>query len=224
MTKFHSIDYIKALKKCDPAEVNSKDAETPSSCDGVDGQSHSKRPRAIWTEPLSLAAREEFGLVDDCAPYAGCFRGACAVAGASLMGADLLARGHCDVAINWGGGRHHGRASKAEGFCFLNDAVLAILHLGRRYRRVLYVDIDVHHGDGVQEAFYEDPSVFTLSLHHRGPGFYPGSGAGKEVGVGAGLYRCLNLPLRAGASDSTFSTVFSDAFDCVLASYKPQVG
>jgi histone deacetylase 1/2 len=59
------------------------------------------------------------------------------------------------VAINWGGGRHHGMSERAEGFCFVNDCVLACLHLGRRFKRILYFDLDVHHGDGVQSAFYQ---------------------------------------------------------------------
>ena len=129
-----------------------------------------KRPRAacvvespgggVWGSTLAggtarcaampLAEREEFGLVDDCAPFPGVFEYACAVAGASLQGADLLARGSCSVAINWGGGRHHAKRDRADGFCFVNDVVLALLHLLRRFRRVLYFDIDVHHGDGVQ--------------------------------------------------------------------------
>ena len=74
------------------------------------------------------------------------------------------------------GGRHHASASKASGFCYVNDAVLALLKLSSVFDRVAYIDMDVHHGDGVANAFAHDGSVFTISIHHSATGFFPASG------------------------------------------------
>jgi len=90
-------------------------------------------------------------------------------------GAARLNRGLCDIAINWAGGLHHAKKSEASGFCYVNDIVLGILELLRYYPRVLYIDIDVHHGDGVEEAFYTTDRVMTCSFHKYGE-FFPGTG------------------------------------------------
>lgn len=90
-------------------------------------------------------------------------------------GAARLNRGLCDIAINWAGGLHHAKKSEASGFCYVNDIVLGILELLRYYARVLYIDIDVHHGDGVEEAFYTTDRVMTVSFHKYGE-FFPGTG------------------------------------------------
>lgn len=93
----------------------------------------------------------------------------------TLEGAARLNRGLCDIAINWAGGLHHAKKSEASGFCYVNDIVLGILELLRYYARVLYIDIDVHHGDGVEEAFYTTDRVMTVSFHKYGE-FFPGTG------------------------------------------------
>lgn len=92
-----------------------------------------------------------------------------------IEGAARLNRGLCDIAINWAGGLHHAKKSEASGFCYVNDIVLGILELLRYYARVLYIDIDVHHGDGVEEAFYTTDRVMTVSFHKYGE-FFPGTG------------------------------------------------
>jgi histone deacetylase 1/2 len=83
-------------------------------------------------------------------------------AGGSLDGAIQLNRGHTDIAINWAGGLHHAKKSEASGFCYVNDIVLAILELLKYHQRVLYIDVDIHHGDGVEEAFYSTDRVMTV--------------------------------------------------------------
>ena len=84
------------------------------------------------------------------------------LSGGSVDGAALLAAGKTDIAFNWAGGMHHAKKAEASGFCYVNDIVLAILELLKTYRRVLYVDIDIHHGDGVEEAFYLTDRVMTV--------------------------------------------------------------
>jgi histone deacetylase 1/2 len=111
-------------------------------------------------------------------------------------GAARLNRGLCDIAINWAGGLHHAKKSEASGFCYVNDIVLGILELLRYYPRVLYIDIDVHHGDGVEEAFYTTDRVMTCSFHKYGE-FFPGTGELKvryatSMNVTSSLYNQLN--------------------------------
>jgi len=92
-----------------------------------------------------------------------------------LAGAVKLNKQQADVAINWAGGLHHAKKSEASGFCYVNDIVLAILELLKYHQRVLYVDIDIHHGDGVEEAFYTTDRVMTVSFHKYGE-YFPGTG------------------------------------------------
>lgn len=90
-------------------------------------------------------------------------------------GAVKLNHGESDIAINWAGGLHHAKKSEASGFCYINDIVLAILELLKYHARVLYIDIDIHHGDGVEEAFYTTDRVMTVSFHKYGE-YFPGTG------------------------------------------------
>ena len=110
--------------------------------------------------------------------------------GGSLDGAHRLIDGSADIAINWSGGLHHAKSDEASGFCYINDIVLAILELLRFYPRVLYVDIDVHHGDGVEEAFVNTDRVMTVSFHKYDGNFFPQTGDVTEIGEGAGRYCC----------------------------------
>ena len=98
--------------------------------------------------------------------------------GAPTDGAVRLNHGQADICVNWGGGLHHAKKSEASGFCYVNDIVLAILELLKYHARVLYIDIDIHHGDGVEEAFYVTDRVMTVSFHKFGD-FFPGTGAVK---------------------------------------------
>ena len=104
-----------------------------------------------------------------------------ACSGGSIDAAMRLNHGLTDIAINWAGGLHHAKKSEASGFCYVNDIVLAILELLKFHARVLYIDIDIHHGDGVEEAFYTTDRVMTVSFHKFGE-FFPGTGDCK-VGV-----------------------------------------
>jgi hypothetical protein len=107
------------------------------------------------------------------------------------------------VAINWAGGLHHAKKFEASGFCYINDIVLGILELLKYHPRVLYLDIDIHHGDGVEEAFYTTDRVMTVSFHKYGDYFFPGTGDVKDVGVKGGKYYSVNVPLKDGINDET---------------------
>lgn len=121
--------------------------------------------------------------------------------------AHMINDGQADIAINWAGGLHHAKKREASGFCYINDIVLAILELLRTYSRVLYIDIDCHHGDGVEEAFYTTDRVLTCSFHKFGE-YFPGTGTVCDIGMEKGLGYSVNVPLRDGLTDAALKKVF----------------
>jgi histone deacetylase 1/2 len=121
--------------------------------------------------------------------------------------AQRLNDGAADIAINWAGGLHHAKKREASGFCYINDIVLAILELLRTFPRVLYIDIDCHHGDGVEEAFYTTDRVLTCSFHKFGD-YFPGTGHIEDKGKGKGHGYSVNVPLRDGLTDDALNRVF----------------
>lgn len=140
--------------------------------------------------------------------------------GGSIQAAEEVIAGR--VAFNPAGGMHHARAGSAQGFCYFNDPVLAIMRLKRAGWRVLYVDIDAHHGDGVEEAFLDDPDVFTLSLHMDTTYAYPYRGGGlADEGTTKGGRTTLNIPLPQGTHDAEYRLLFDGAWERVLAGFSP---
>jgi acetoin utilization protein AcuC len=143
--------------------------------------------------------------------------------GAGLVGADLLLEGRFDIVFNLLGGFHHAMVGKASGFCYLNDVVLACLRLAAAGRRVAYVDVDAHHGDGVQEAFYRRADVLTISVHESGKSLFPWGGFEPEIGEGPGLGYNVNLSLPAGTYDSAFVSAYDRVVMPLLRAYRPDV-
>lgn len=111
----------------------------------------------------------------DCPVFDGLFKYCQIYTGGSVGGAYKLNRQTADICINWAGGLHHAKKSEASGFCYINDIVLCILELLKYHPRVVYIDIDIHHGDGVEEAFYTTNRVMTVSFHKFGE-YFPGTG------------------------------------------------
>jgi acetoin utilization protein AcuC len=144
-------------------------------------------------------------------------------AGASLVAAELILAGEVQVAFNPSGGYHHAHAERAGGFCYINDVVLACQRLAGAGKRVAFVDIDAHHCDGVQEAFYRRKDVFTISFHESGETLFPGTGWEKEIGEGDGRGYCANVPLPAGTDDATFLHAFRAVAMPILTAYDPDV-
>jgi len=115
---------------------------------------------------------------------------------------------------------HHAKKSEASGFCYCNDIVLAILELLKYHPRVVYIDIDIHHGDGVEEAFYTTNRVMTVSFHKYGE-YFPGTGCHDDVGYGEGKNYAVNFPLNDGVSDKAFVGIFRSVLGKVMESYDP---
>lgn len=145
------------------------------------------------------------------------------MAGSSILAADLICKREHDIVLNWMGGLHHARKSMASGFCYINDIVLSIMHMLETYDKVVYIDIDVHHGDGVQEAFWTTNRVMTVSFHLYDPEnhFFPSTGDIDEIGEFAGKNYSINVPLKAGCSDATYKKVFETIIDKVFDYYRP---
>jgi acetoin utilization protein AcuC len=141
--------------------------------------------------------------------------------GASIDAAQAIVEG-ANAAVNLSGGLHHAHYDRAAGFCIFNDPAAAIHRLKRRFRRVAYVDIDVHHGDGVQELFYSDPSVLTVSIHQSGRTLFPGTGFVNEIGEGPGEGFSVNTPVWPYSTDEVWLRVWREAALPILKAFDPE--
>ena len=192
MTQFHTDDYIDFLRKVTPDNMDQFQRE-----------------------------QSKFNVGEDCPAFDGLFEFCGISAGGSMEGAARLNRGKCDIAVNWAGGLHHAKKSEASGFCYVNDIVLGILELLRYKSRVLYIDIDVHHGDGVEEAFYTTDRVMTVSFHKYGE-YFPGTGELRDIGIGQGKNYAINFPLRDGIDDNSYKAIFEPVIRNVMEFYRPE--
>jgi len=155
--------------------------------------------------------------------FPGVYDWAMSVAGASLLCAEEILSGNAQRAFNLSGGLHHAMPSRASGFCHVNDGVLAIQALANKGKRVAYVDIDAHHGDGVEHAFYGRSDVLTISIHQTGRTIFPGSGSVNDVGEGEGVGYAANVPLAPGAGDDAYERAFTEIILPLLRAYQPDV-
>jgi acetoin utilization protein AcuC len=147
-----------------------------------------------------------------------------AVVGSTLTAAELVATGKATRAFGVAGGLHHAHAAAASGFCVYNDLAVAIHRLKSRHGlRVMYIDYDAHHGDGVQAIFYDDPDVLTVSLHESGLYLFPATGFIEELGEGDGHGFCANVPLEAQTHDESFIAAFDAVVPDLARAYRPDV-
>lgn len=157
-TKFHTDEYIDFIARITPENLK------------------------FMTEQLLY-----FNIGEDCPIFEGLNDYCKIYTTGSILGSYYLNNNLSDIAINWSGGLHHAKKHEASGFCYVNDCVLSILELLTKYQRVLYIDIDVHHGDGVEEAFFSTDRVLTCSFHKYGD-FFPGTGSLNDVGWETGIF------------------------------------
>jgi acetoin utilization protein AcuC len=174
----------------------------------------------------TLSQQEGYSPLDrgDTRAFPGAYDISRVMVGASLAAVDVVMQGHVNHSWNPGGGMHHAHADRASGFCIFNDAAIACHHLKRRYKlkRILYLDIDVHHGDGVEEQFYSDPEVFTLSIHQTGRTLFPQTGYPHEIGDGEGRGYTANLPLPPYTQDDQYLAAFEAIVPPLIKAYKPE--
>jgi len=145
------------------------------------------------------------------------------VCGGSLLAMRDVSEGRSHTAFHFGGGFHHAHYAKAAGFCYINDIAVAIAEQVEEGKRVFYLDVDAHHGDGVQEAFYGSDRVLTLSIHESPEHLFPGSGYVQETGEGPGAGFSVNVPLEPGSSDRTFIEAFENFVPPLLAAFSPDL-
>jgi acetoin utilization protein AcuC len=155
--------------------------------------------------------------------FEGVFDWSRLVAGASLQAAELVDSGQVPVAFNISGGLHHALASRASGFCYINDPVIVIASLLKKGRKVAYIDIDAHHGDGVQEAFYRTDKVLTISLHESGRHLFPGTGFCEEIGEEEGQGYSVNIPMPPFSDDELFVYAFSEVVPSLIEKFSPDI-
>lgn len=163
------------------------------------------------------------GTPDDPA-FAGMHDASALVAGATLMAAQAVHSGRAEHAVNIAGGLHHAMPGSASGFCIYNDIGVAIAWLlAQGVERIAYIDVDVHHGDGVQEMFYDDPRVLTISLHESPLSLFPGTGFPEEIGGPGALGSAVNVALPAGTGDQGWLRAFHAVVPEVLEAFDPQI-
>ncbi|KAK8215743.1 histone deacetylase 3 [Phyllosticta capitalensis] len=202
LARFHDNDYLNFLRYIkSPADIQKRHREELN--------------RYVFTDEFN-----------DCPIFDGIWDYVTLCTGATLEAAHSLSSGQSDIAISWSGGLHHAKKRQASGFCYVNDIVLAIQHLLEKYVRVLYIDIDVHHGDGVEAAFFNTDRVMTLSYHKYGE-FFPGTGGPDDTGpkgyTEPGAYFSLNVPLEDGIDDKDYEWLFRRITGKTIEVYRPEV-
>jgi len=163
------------------------------------------------------------GAVGDNPAFAGMHDAAAAVAGGSLRAIEAILRGDVEHAFHPGGGLHHAMPDRASGFCIYDDPALAIARARRDGLRVLYVDLDVHHGDGVQAIHAADPGVMTISVHESGRYLFPGTGFPGEIGVGAAAGTSVNVPLEPFTGEAVWLEAVETIVPLAAAAFGPDV-
>ena len=163
--------------------------------------------------------------ISDNPVFAGMFEAASLQVGGTVLACDVVAKGETDRALNMGGGFHHALPARASGFCLLNDIAVGIKRLLARHgiSRVMYVDIDVHHADGVQSIFIDDPRVLKVSLHEDGHYLFPGTGDIGEIGTGDGEGYTANVPLPPYSGDASYLHAFKEIVIPLAEAFKPEV-
>jgi acetoin utilization protein AcuC len=159
----------------------------------------------------------------DCPVFAGLYEYALLAVGATLTAARLILDGKARVAFNPSGGFHHAHPERAAGFCYINDVALGCMVLAEEGKKVLYLDVDVHHGDGVAYAFYDRSDVMTISLHQNPRTLFPGTGFEDEIGEGPGRGYCVNIPLPIGTYDDAYMLTINTVVLPLIKAFKPDV-
>ncbi|KAH0949051.1 hypothetical protein HN011_000283 [Eciton burchellii] len=192
--KFHSDDYVNFLRSINPDNM-------------------------IYCNRNIL---QRFNIGKENPIFEGLFKFCQLSAGGSIAAAVKLNKQTSDICINWSGGLHRAKKSEASGFCYVNDIVLGILELLKYHQRVLYIDIDVHHGDGVEEAFYTTDRVMTVSFHKYDK-YFPDIGNLCDIGAEKGKYYAVNIPLRDGMDDESYESIFVPIISKVMETFQPSV-
>ncbi len=179
--------------------------------------------RRFSADPFGLDGEAGIGEGGDDPPFAGMHEAGAMVAGGSLAAMEAILRGDVEHAFHPGGGLHHAMADRASGFCIYDDPALAIARARADGLRVLYVDLDVHHGDGVQAIHWADPGVLTVSFHESGRYLFPGSGGVGELGEGTAAGTAVNVPFEPGTGEGAWLDSVRMLLPELAASFGPDL-
>jgi acetoin utilization protein AcuC len=195
-------------------------------------------PRTAQRDELLLFHNEEYlklvermskvgsGFLDmgDTPAFKGCYESSALATGATLTAIDLVMSGKATHAMNIAGGLHHAHAGRASGFCIFNDPAVGIAYLKRKYaiERVLYLDVDAHHGDGVMYGFYADDGVLNIDFHEDGHHLFPGTGFIHETGEGRASGFKINVPLPPFTGDEMYLRLFREIVPAAVRRFRPQ--
>jgi acetoin utilization protein AcuC len=167
------------------------------------------------------------GLLDqgDTPAFKGCYEATSLVVGSSLKACDLIMKGEVSHAFNPSGGLHHAHPERASGFCIFNDPAVSIASLNSKYgvKRLVYLDIDAHHGDGVMYGFYDDPGVLDIDFHESGRYLFPGTGFPDETGAKDAAGLKVNMPLPPGTGDEAYLDAFRRLVPRMIEDFKPEI-
>ena len=161
----------------------------------------------------------------DTPAFKGCYDASALAVGASLTAVDLVMSRDSAHAMNIAGGLHHAHPSRASGFCIFNDPAVSIAYLKQKYSvdRILYLDVDAHHGDGVMYGFYSDEGVLDVDFHEDGHHLFPGTGFTDEVGAGRGAGVKINVPLSPFTGDEAYMRLFKEIVPPAVRKYRPKI-
>jgi len=180
-----------------------------------------------YLDLVSRMSKHGTGFLDmgDTPAFKNCYEASALAAGASLDAVDLVMSGKVSHAMNIAGGLHHAHPDRASGFCIFNDPAISIAYLKRKFgvNRILYLDVDAHHGDGVMYGFYSDPGVLDIDFHEDGRHLFPGTGFTEEIGNGQAAGLKINVPLAPFADDETYLSLFREIVPTAVRKYQPQV-
>ncbi len=197
------------------------------------------KPRIATREEILLFHEEEYvnlveqyskkgsGLLDagDTPAFKRCYEATSLVTGASIVAADGVMSGRLSHAFNPSGGLHHAHPERASGFCIFNDPAIVIAHLKSKYnlKRIVYLDIDAHHGDGVMYGYYDDPAVLDVDFHESGKFLFPGTGSPAEIGRGTAQGLKLNIPLLPYTGDEAYLEAFQQVVPHTIRKFRPEI-
>jgi len=218
-------DLIEACRLFSGNEIQEPRIATREELCLVHSPGYVAKVEAAGTGGENTAGWANYGLGTEDNPVFPHMHASCSlIVGSTLTAAQMVMEGKAEHAVNLAGGLHHAHRSQASGFCIYNDAAVAIAFLKQKYgARVVYIDSDAHHGDGVQWLFYEDPDVLTVSFHETGRYLFPGTGSERELGRGAGYGYALNVPLEAFTEDDSWLEGFRNLVFPVVRQFRPDI-
>lgn len=220
-----TLDLLKHLKAIEEHHIIPPRSATEEELLLIHDESYVNAVKLAGKGQLPVEIGENYGLgTEDVPIFSNMHEASSLLVGGTLTAVDYVMSGRAKHAVNLGGGLHHGFRGKASGFCVYNDSSVAIKYIQEKYKaRVLYVDTDAHHGDGVQWSFYDDPDVCTLSIHETGRYLFPGTGNVNERGQGKGYGYSFNIPVDAFTEDDSWLDIYRTSLREVAEFFKPDV-